>query len=305
MVGESPFDVEKMWQRMYALTHDFHHPGILMNAPMSAVEVACWDVIGKSVKQPIYNLMGGRVKDKIRVYTHISVGSPIPLDYTSPLPELKAYAKRAVEAVEQGFTGLKWDTLGPTYPNPRPISLKRLRSTEDCARAVGDEADILVESHGKLNTTSVIRLAKRLEKYDPLFLEEPVPPENIGRWRGLRGLRRFRLLLESGSSKFDFFDIMEADAASVLQLDVIHCSGFLESKKIAAMAEARYATIAPHMPCGPVAGMAAIQLDICCPNFLIQEWPTGRPVMWEIMKDPQNMRKASSYRRLNLDSEWN
>ena len=297
VIGESPFDVEKMWQRMYALTHDFHHPGVLMNAPMSAIEVACWDIIGKALRQPIYNLMGGRVRDKIRVYTHIGGGTPIPLDDVLTLPKPETYAKRAMEAVEMGFTGLKWDTLGPTYPNPRPISLKRLRYTEDCVKAVrdavGDEADILVETHGKLNTASVIRLAKRLEKYDPLFLEEPVPPENIGALA--RVARATTIPIATGErlfTKFDFFDLIEADAASVLQLDVIHCGGFLESKKIAAMAEARYATIAPHMPYGPVAGMAAIQLDVCCPNFLIQEWPTGRPVMWEILKDPPKYEKG-------------
>jgi galactonate dehydratase len=296
VVGESPFDIEKMWQRMYALTHDFHHPGILMNTTMSAIEVACWDIIGKAVKQPIYNLLGGRVRDKIRVYTHLGAG-PIPLEDTPDLPKPEAYAKKAVEAVERGFTGLKWDTLGPIYPNPRPVSLKRLRYTEECVKAVrdavGDEADILVETHGKLDAASVIRLAKRLEKYDPLFLEEPVPPENIGAIA--RVAQATSIPIATGErlfTKFDFFDLLEAQGASVLQLDVIHCGGFLEAKKIAAMAEARYVTIAPHMPYGPVAGTAAIHLDTCSPNFLIQEWPTGRPLMWEIVKDPPRYEKG-------------
>jgi len=279
VVGQDPFDIERLCQRIYAAWHDFHKPSMIETPVMSAFEMACWDIIGKKLNQPVYNLLGGKFNEKLRAYSGMPVGTP------------EETANKAAELVEQGFTGVKFDPLGPIYPCPRSIDLKTLQYAEDCVKAVrdavGNSCDILFETHGKLNTHSAIRLAKRLEKYEPLFIEEPVPPENVDEMA--RVAKATSIPIATGErllTKYEFVEIFQKQAAAIIQLDVSHCGGILEAKKIAAMAEAHYAQIAPHKPYGPVAGAAAIQLDVTCPNFLIQEGGAWTGFNREVLKEP-------------------
>ena len=189
----------------------------------------------------------------------------------------EAAAERALAYVEQGFTAVKLDPVGGQSSfDPRELSLKTLRRAEEVVRgvraAVGDRCDILIGTHGQMTTASAIRLAQRLEPFDPLWLEEPVPPENPREMA--RVARATTIPIATGerlATKFEFAELLELGAASILQPALGAVGGILEAKKIAGMAEAHYAQIAPWMATGPIAGAASIQLDVCSPNFLIQE----------------------------------
>lgn len=186
-------------------------------------------------------------------------------------------AKRAAQCVEQGFTGVKFDPVVPYGAfDPRQLSLEQLSNAEKVVgkirEAVGDKCDLLVGTHGEMTTSSAIRLAKRLEKFDPLWFEEPVPPENMDEMA--RVARSTSIPIATGerlSTKYEFSQLLERQAASILQMALGRVGGMLEAKKIAGMAEAHYAQIAPHLYCGPIEAAANIQLDVCSPNFLIQE----------------------------------
>jgi 2-dehydro-3-deoxyphosphogalactonate aldolase len=268
-IGTSPFDVEELWQRIFASRHDYRHPGLDSTPALSAIEMACWDIIGKAANQPIYNLLGGKYHKKLRAYAYM------PAEGVWENPQ-KA-GEIAAKLVEQGNTACKLDPFTPLFPQPRDFPLKMISHVAKifkCIRdAVGDELEIGIGTHGQFSTSGAIRVAKALEEFSPYWFEEPVPPENVDEMA--RVARHTSIPIASGErlvTKFEFAELLMKQAAQIIQLDVGQCGGILESKKIASMAEAHYAMIAPHMYCGPVAAAAAIQLDTCSPNFLIQEY---------------------------------
>jgi 2-dehydro-3-deoxyphosphogalactonate aldolase len=288
VVGTDPFKIETLWRTLYSSGYT-QHPDLTMMGIISAYEMACWDIVGKALNQPIYNLLGGQCHDRLRSYTYLYAGAPgEPSPHTSP----ERAAARAVWYIEQGFTAVKFDPVGPSIPAAKQLSLETLRTAENVVKAVreavGDRADILVGTHGQMVTSSAIRLAKRLEPYDPLWFEEPVPPEN--RDEMARVARSTSIPIATGerlATKYEFAELIEKQAASILQMALGRVGGILEGKKIAGMAEAHYAQIAPHLYTGPIEGAANVQLDTCSPNFLIQE----SIEMWggfhaEILKEP-------------------
>ena len=249
---------------------------------LSAIEMACWDIVGKALKQPVYNLLGGAYHDKLRAYSYM-------LNHTALQSPEKA-GQIAAGMLEKGYTALKFDPFTPLFPGPRDFHLKTInraaRLIKGIRDAVGDEIEIGIGTHGQFTTYSAIRVAKILEKYNPFWFEEPVPPENVDEMA--RVAAHTSIPIAAGErliTKYEFVEVLQKQAAQILQLDVGHCGGILESKKIAGMAEAYYAVIAPHMYCGPVAAAAAIQLDTCSPNFLIQEFNTT-DFHAEILKKP-------------------
>jgi galactonate dehydratase len=280
VIGQDPFNVEAIWECLYKgvsttgayWSHHLQHPGTFHGQVVGAIELACWDIIGKALQQPVYRLLGGVKNEKLRAYTYIygwQAGDP---------PEQAGPA--AVAVVEQGFTLYKFDPIpGRSFytrgQNPREISLKELRYTDAVLRhmrdAVGDECDIAMGTHGQLNTHSALKLARILEKYDCLWFEEPVPMENVDEMA--RVAQHTSVPIAQGercSTKWDFRLLLEKQAAQILQI-MVGQTGLLESKKIAGMAEAYNAQVAPWMHCGPVNCAANIQLDVTCPNFLAQE----------------------------------
>jgi len=294
VVGADPFRIEQLWRTIYTSSYS-EHPDLTMLGVLSAVEMACWDIVGKTLNQPVYNLLGGRVHDRLRTYTYLYEGAPgEPSPHTNP----RAAAERAMYYVEQGFTAIKIDPVGPIVSAPVQLSLAVLRNAESVVQAVraavGDRCDILVGTHGQMVTSSAIRLAKRLEPYDPLWFEEPVPPEN--RREMARVARSTSIPIATGerlSTKYEFAELLDRQAASILQMALGRVGGILEAKKIAGMAEAHYAQIAPHLYTGPIEGAANIQIDTCSPNFLIQE----SIEMWggfhaEILKEPIRWEKG-------------
>ncbi len=228
--------------------------------------------------------------EKLRSYTYLYPKDNDPTDVYRD-PELAA--ERAAECVKQGFTAVKFDPVGPYSAfDPRQLSLESLEHAEKfvkCVReAVGGQCDLLFGTHGQMTTSSAIRLARRLEKFDPLWFEEPVPPENVAEMA--RVARSTSIPIATGerlAAKYEFAGLLASQAASILQMALGRVGGILEAKKIAGMAEAHYAQIAPHLYCGPIEGAANIQLDTCSPNFLIQEGiQTWDGFSAEILKEP-------------------
>jgi galactonate dehydratase len=277
VVGEDPFQIETMWRRMYGSGYALR-PDITLGGVMSSLEMACWDIMGKEVGKPVYDLLGGRVHERLRSYTYLYPPNDVDAHADHPVySDPDAAAAKAVEEMERGFTAVKLDpTGGYGVFDPRQPSLEALDRSERMVRAireaVGTRVDILFGTHGQFTTAGAIRLARRLEKYDPLWFEEPNPPENTDEMG--RVARATSIPIATGerlTTKYEFARVLQAGAASILQLDLGRSGGLLEGKKIAALAETHYAQIAPHLYCGPVVGAANIQLSTCSPNFLILE----------------------------------
>ena len=282
VVGQSPFDVEKLWQRIYGTRHDYRHPSLFATPAISAIEMALWDLIGKATGQPIYNLLGGQYHDKLRAYAYM------PAEGIWENPE-KA-GEVAAKLVEEGNTACKIDPFMPLFPLPRDIPLKDLKHAARIFRAirdaVGDELEIGIGTHGQFSTSGAIRAAKVLEEFHPFWFEEPVPPENVDEMA--RVARQTSIPIATGErlvTKYEFAQVLNKQAAGIIQLDVGQCGGILESKKIAGMAEAHFAMIAPHMYVGPIAAAAAVHVDTSSPNFLIQEY-NGDSLHNDIFIDP-------------------
>ena len=289
VIGSDPFKIERLWRIIYSSGYTQRSDLSIMGV-LSAVEMACWDIIGKELNKPVYELLGGQVHEKLRSYTYLY---PQPADTTDVYKDPELAAQRAAEYVKLGFTAVKFDPVGPYSAfDPRQLSLEALdhaeRFVKTVREAVGSKCDLLFGTHGQMTTSSAIRLARRLEKFDPLWFEEPVPPENVKEMA--RVARSTSIPIATGerlATKYEFARLLEAQAASILQLALGRSGGILEAKKIAGMAEAHYAQIAPHLYCGPIEGAANIQIDTCSPNFLIQEGiETWGGFQSEILKEP-------------------
>lgn len=271
--GHDPHDIEAMWRRVYSSGFT-QHPDLTVMGVLSALEMACWDIVGKEAGQPVYKLLGGQVHESLRAYTYIY---PRPGDATDVYHDPDLAAERAVLYVDMGFTALKFDPAGPyTAFDGRQLSLEALDLSERFCRqlreAVGSRADLLFGTHGQMTAAGAIRLAKRLETYDPLWLEEPVPPDAPEEMA--RVARATSIPIATGerlATKYDFARLLDCGAAAILQMNLGRVGGLLEAKKIAGMAEVRHVQIAPHLYCGPVVGAANVQLATCSPNFLILE----------------------------------
>ena len=276
VIGSDPFKIEKLCRLLFSSGYD-QHPDITKMGVISAFEMACWDIIGKALNQPIYNLMGGQYHEKLRSYTYLN---PLPGDtkrrnvFTDPV----AAGESAAWCLKQGFTAVKFDPVANLHQPYEPVEASSgvLDNGEAVVKsvreAVGGKCDLLIGTHGQLNTYSAIRLAKRIEKYDPLWFEEPVPPNNVDEMA--RVARSTSIPVATGerlSTRWEFAPLLEKGAASILQMALGRAGGILECKAIAKMAEVHYAQIAPHLYCGPIELAANIQLDTCSPNFLIQE----------------------------------
>lgn len=271
--GHDPHSIERFWRAAYSSGFT-QRPDPTMMGIVSGLEIACWDIIGKAAGRPVSDLLGGTVHEKLRAYTYLYPKNSAG-DYDYGDPDLAA--EEAVRMVDMGFTALKFDPAGPyTNYSGHQLSLGVMdRCEEFCTKiraAIGSSADILFGTHGQMVPSSAIRLAKRLEKYDPMWFEEPVPP---GQEAAMAEVARATSIpISTGerlTTKYEFQRVLQLGAASILQMNVARVGGLLEAKKIAGMAEAFYAQIAPHLYNGPVGAAASIQLAAASPNFLIHE----------------------------------
>jgi len=293
LIGADPFHVERFWRSAYGRGFTLR-PDVSLQGVMSALEMACWDIIGKAVDKPVYELLGGRVHEALRSYTYLY---PEPGDSGNVYLDPGLAAERAAAAVAQGFTAVKFDPTGPyTVMGGHQPSLERIalsvRFLKELRESVGTRADLLFGTHGQFTSGGAIRLARQLEEFDPLWFEEPVPPDNIPEMAKVA--RQTSIPIAAGerlTTKAEFTRLLEAKAVSIVQLNLARAGGLLEGKKIASIAEAFGAQIAPHLYNGPIGGAANVQLATCSPNFLIlesiQDWSgfhselLETPMRWE------------------------
>jgi 2-dehydro-3-deoxyphosphogalactonate aldolase len=293
VLGADPFKIERLWRVVYSSGYT-QRPDTSLIGVLSGIEMACWDIVGKELGRPICELLGGQVHERLRSYTYLY---PEDSDEADVYRDPELAALRASEYVAEGFTAVKFDPVGPYSAfDPRQLSLEALELAERFVRtlraAVGDRCDLLFGTHGQMTAAGAIRLARRLEPFDPLWFEEPTPPEmpeemaRVARQTSIPVATSERL-----ATKYEFARVLQSGAAAILQPALGRVGGILEAKKIAGMAEAHYAQLAPHLYCGPIEGAANIQLAACSPNFLmlesIRRWDgfhaeiLKTPIRWE------------------------
>ncbi len=273
VIGTSPFDIEALWRRAYSAGFT-QRPDVSMMAILSGIETACWDIMGKETNQPVYNLLGGKVRDRVRTYTYIY---PAPGEDDSVYSNADISCERAATYIKDGFTALKFDPIGPYSAfDPRQLSLEMLDFTEKFVKqlreAVGNKVDLLFGTHGQMTPSGAIRLAKRLERFDLLWFEEPTPPDMPEEMARVAAATSIPVATgERLATKYEFARVLRHNAAAILQPAIGRVGGIMETKKIAAIAETHYAQIAPHLYAGPIESAANLHVDLSTPNFLIQE----------------------------------
>ncbi|HYM69067.1 MAG TPA: galactonate dehydratase [bacterium] len=268
VVGEDPLRVEHLWQVM--TRQPFFRGGIVAMSAISGIDQALWDIAGKVRNVPVYQLLGGAVRTRVRLYDHLGGGDPDAV-YESFTPQRVADHARA--SVAKGFTAVKAVFVPRTgyLAGPGPVRLvdRLMAALRD---AVGDGVDLMLDFHGRTTPAMGIQYGRAVAAYSPLFIEEPCLPENVEAMAEVA--RQQPCPVATGErlvTRFQFRPLLEQRACAVAQADVGHCGGLSELKKIAAMAEAYYVSVAPHNPAGPIAGAAALHFALSTPNFLIQE----------------------------------
>lgn len=263
ILGSDPFNIEDLVLRMFR--DDFVRAGVVASCGIGSVEMACWDIVGKACGQPVYRLLGGRVRKRIKAYAN----GWYTVERT---PDEIAAAARQVTS--RGYRGLKLDPFGAGWyelePAERRLAIDIVAAVRD---AVGPDIEIFVEMHGRFNPKEAILIARELEPYRPGWVEEPVPPDNIKALKkASEGINVPVATGERAENKWCFREIFELEACDIIQPDISNSCGILEGKKIAAMAEVRYMLVAPHNVGGPVSTAAVLHLDATLPNFKVQEY---------------------------------
>jgi len=278
LIGQDPMNVEKLWASMYRRTSPHGLSGVITTS-MSGIDQALWDIRGKVLGAPVWQLLGGECRRKVRVYSHAHGNTPDDL------------AKDALKVISEGYAAVKFDSFH-VDPYTRSSSLTDVKLAIDKVRAVresvGWNVEVLIEGHGKFNAHTAINVGKKLEKYEPYFFEEPVPPENIDAMAKVA--QHLDIPIATGEhiyTKFGFRSLLEKEAVDILQPDIARTGGITELKKIAAMAEAYYVPLAPHNPNGPLANYANIHLLAAIPNCAMLEWVRDNPSWaYEIVTPP-------------------
>ena len=269
IVGQDPARIEHLFQIMYR--HPFFRAGIEGMSALSGIEQALWDIAGKVANKPVYQLLGGAVRDRVRMYDHLGGGQMEALYLQDTAEQM---AERARESVAAGYTALKVLVVPKTLPLEGGAPLRHAETLMAAIReAVGPDVDVMVDLHARTTPAMAIQYGEVLRPFRPFFLEEPCPPENVG---GMAEVARALpdIPIATGErlvTRWGFRELLERRACAVIQPDLCHCGGLWEARKIAAMAETYYVSVAPHNPLGPVATAAAIHFALATPNWLIQE----------------------------------
>jgi galactonate dehydratase len=282
VLGEDPRNIEHIYQKMYR--QSFWRMGVIGMSAISSIEQALWDIAGKDLGVPVHRLLGGKVRDKVRMYTHLGGGNMKAVYETF---EVEPLIELAQQCVANGYTAIKVVFVPYSEPLEGPATVKRFANMFGKLReAMGDQIDIMVDFHGRTYPGMAIQYINAIEEYRPYFCEEPVPPENVPALLEVRQSTRVPIATgERLVSRHQFREVFEQRACHVIQPDLCHCGGLLEAKKIAAMAEMYQMGVAPHNPLGPVANAAALHFALSTPNFLIQEdMLTDVPWRWDVVK---------------------
>ena len=262
VIGSDPFNTEDLYQRMFR--DDYGRAGEIVATGISVIEIACWDIIGKALNQPVYRLLGGACRDKLKAYAN----GWYRVERT---PE--EFHDAAKKVIEKGYKALKFDPFGAGYYElSYEEKLKSVSLVEAVRDAVGPDVEILVEMHGRFSPYTAIEIAAELEQFKPSWVEEPVPPDNIAALA--KAADSINLPVATGErlhNKYEYRELINLQAADILQPDITQTGGFLETKKIAAMGDMCYMTVAPHNVGGPVSTATALHFAACTTNFKIQE----------------------------------
>ncbi len=298
IIGEDPRRITHHWQSMYRGA--FWRGGPTLNAAISGLEMCLWDILGKSLNTPIWQLLGGAVRDRIRVYTRPQGSTP---------EELAASAK---EVVSRGYTAMKFCPFNKVkIVDHYQIVEEAAARVQAVREAVGTGVDILLDFHGRVGPAMAVWMEEAIRPYHPMFIEEPVLPKNVEAL--VQVARQFKTPIATGErlfTKWEFREILEKGAATILQPDPCICGGIFETRQIGAMAETWYAALAPHNPYGPVNLAAALQIDACTPNFLIQEFIDPDGLGKGYLKEPFVVKEGyidipkGPGLGIELDEEW-
>lgn len=271
LIGEDPTRIEHLWQMMYR-QHFWHGNGIVRSTAISGIDIALWDIAGKIHNVPCHQLMGGRVRDYVRLYCHLGGGKMEDFYETKP-DDVKRFEELACRAVEEGFTAFKSMAVPETMPLE---GLKPIHYAEACVKgmreAVGNDIDIMVDCHARPSPRMGLQFAKALEPYGLYFFEEPCWPESLEDIALIQ--RAVGTPVATGERIIGihaFRDLLKMRAVSVIQPDITHCGGLSEARRIAVLAEAYRVAIAPHNPQGPVSTAASIEFGFATPSYIICE----------------------------------
>jgi galactonate dehydratase len=262
LIGKDPFATDHLVSTMHR--NSYWRTGVVFRSALSGMEAALLDIKGKALGVPVYELLGGKHRDVVPAYGN---------GWFSGARTAEDFARKAKEAVRMGFRALKWDPFGAAWLEmDRPARNRTIEIVEAVRAAVGPDIDLMVEVHGRLNVPTAIAMARALAKFEPRWMEEPVPPESIDALADVRA--NSPIAIATGERYFEperFVELIQKRAVDILQPDVGHVGGMLEAQKIAAMAHARFLPVAPHNPTGPVMNAMTIQFAATIPNFCILE----------------------------------
>jgi len=262
IIGQNPMEIERIVNDLYR--ESYWRTGPVLMSAISAIEMALWDIKGKFYKASIYDLIGGKVRSTIRMYAN---------GWFSGAKEPEQFATAAKKAVSLGISALKWDPFGSAYMSmTRKEFFHAIAIVEAVRAAVGNDVDLLIEGHGRFNVSTSCRIANALKPFDPFFFEEPTPPDSLDAIAEVRS--KSPIPIAAGERIYgihQFQEFLDKGCADYVQPDVSHCGGIMAIKKMAAMAETHYISVAPHNPSGPVANAATLQLAGNISNFCILE----------------------------------
>jgi galactonate dehydratase len=275
VVGEDPTRPEHLWQMMYR-QHFWHGHGIIRSTAMAGIDIALWDIVGKTLGVPCSKLWGGPVRDYVRTYSHLG-GGRMEDFYETPVDNAKRFAELARQAVAEGYTAFKSMAVPCTMPIEGQKPIRAAAAAVAAMReAVGEEIDIMVDCHARPSPAMGLKFGKALEPYNLYFFEEPCWPESI---EGLAMINRSLTTPVATGERMthlaQFRDLFAARGCEICQLDLTHCGGFTEARRIAALAEAHRIALAPHNPQGPVSTAASLEFGFSQPSYIICETVSG------------------------------
>ena len=273
-LNESPADIERMFRRTYSSGFT-QRPDLTVMGAFSGLEIACWDILGKYYDCPTWQLLGGKVNERVRAYSYLYPLEHHDLNGFWTSPDMAA--ESAINLIEKGYTAVKFDPAGPyTMRGGHMPAMTDIKLSIDFCKAireaVGDKSDILFGTHGQFTTSGAIRLGRALEPYSPMWFEEPIPPDNLSEFRKVQNALSIPIATgERLTTKMEFAEVLKSGGASIIQPALGRAGGIWETKKAAAIAEVFNAQVAPHLYAGPIEWAANIQLSLSIPNLLIAE----------------------------------
>lgn len=288
IIGRDPRDIEQIVRVLKK--HSFWRLGVIGMSAISGIELALWDILGKSLNEPVWRLLGGKVRDKVKVYTHLGLGDMRAVYETL---ELEPLVQRAAQVVENGYQAFKAVFIPYTHYSPTVKDIDKVASLMRALReTVGDAVEIMVDFHGRpASAAAALAYIDAVAPARPMFVEEVLPP---GENEALSQVAsKTHVPIATGERLVDrpeFDALFRTNSIDIVQPDICHCGGLWEAKKIAAMAEAASIGVAPHNPLGPIAGVAALHFAVSTPNHVIQEEMVGAvPWYFEVVDSPIKM----------------